>query len=608
MRRSFYDTAVPPIKTTIVALGLALAACAPATRASPPQPNPAPTAEQWVEQTLRALTLREKVGQMVMFWTGGEYLSSDSPEFDRLREQVQKHGAGGLIISIGLPHSYAAKLNALQRLAKVPLLVATDMETGPGMRLAGAYTLPHLLPQGGGTVMPNAMAFGATRSDSLARAAGRVTAREARAVGVHVTFGPVLDVNSNPLNPIINVRSFGEDPALVARLGAAFVAGAQAGGLLTAGKHFPGHGDTEVDSHIGLPAIAADRARLDTLELVPFRAVIQAGAEALLTAHIAVVGVEGPNAPPASLSPRMSTRLLREELGFEGLVFTDALNMGAVTRRYGINQAAVEAVIAGADILLQPIDPGAAIDTVMEAVRAGRITEERIDASVRRILRAKARAGLHRQREVDPAAVERVVGVREHTDLAQQVAERSITLARDRTGLVPLASTARRVLVLTFADGSDLLAGRAFTSALAGEGRRVDAVRLDERTSPAEYAALLARADSADVVIATAYVVPREYRGTVAAAAGFPEFVQALATARKPVVAVSFGSPYLLGSFAAVPAYLLAWGGADVSQRAAARALLGQSPITGRLPVSIPPFHRFGEGLDRPTRAITVSQ
>ena len=587
---------------------LALAGCTPAGGSPALSSAPAIGADRWVERILASLSLQEKVGQMVMPWIGGEYVSTDSPEFDRLLEWVVRDEIGGLIVSIGLPHSHAAKLNELQRRAEVPLLIAADMENGPGMRLAGIYSLPHLLPQGGGTAFPSTMAVGAAGSDSLAREVGRVTGREARAVGIHLTFGPVLDVNSNPLNPIINTRSFGEDPALVSRLASAWIEGAQSAGLLTTGKHFPGHGDTETDSHIGLPTISADRERLNAVELPPFRAAIRAGTDAMLVAHIALTGIESDTAPPATLSPALTTRMLRDELGFRGLVVTDAMTMGGITRRYGAPEALVRAVEAGADILLMPREVGEAIQTVIAAVRSGRIPEARIDGSVRRILEAKARAGLHRNREVDLAAVDDRVGVRAHTQVAQQVAERSITLARDRRNLVPLAADARRMLVVSYADPADLVAGRSFARALAGAGRRISAVRVDDRTTPAEYAALAARADSADVVIAAAYVQPREYKGSVAAGGGFPEWTERLAAAGKPVVAVSFGTPYLLPSFPSVPAYLLAWSGVEASQQAAARALLGWAPITGRLPISIPPFHRAGEGIQRPARASEITQ
>lgn len=587
----------------------ALGACAPGAAVPRVAPDVtlqtadlSPEARQWVEQTLASLTLREKVGQLVMPWVGGEYVALDSPEFDQLARWVEDDRVGGLILSIGLPHSYAAKLNAAQRRAKVPLLVASDMENGPGMRLGGIYSFPHLLPQGGGTVFPPVMALGATGSDSLAYELGRVLGREARAVGVHITFGPVLDVNSNPANPIINTRSFGEDPRLVARLATAYIRGAHEAGLMTTGKHFPGHGDTEVDSHIDLPFISATRERLDRVELPPFRAAIEAGLDAVMTAHIAMTGIDGADAPPATLSPYFGTRLLREEMGFRGLLFTDAMDMGAISKRYGTSEPLLLALEAGADVLLMPIGVTHAIETVLRAVETGRIAEARLDRSVRRVLEAKARAGLHRQREVDLAAVDRVVGTRAHTEVAREIAERSITLARDSRGLVPLAAGARRVLSVTYAEPYDLIAGRAFNRELAERGREVETVRVDERTTPAEYDELHTRAAAADVVIVSAYVSPREYAGSVATRGRFAEFVERLAVDGRPVVVVSFGSPYLLSSFPLVPAYLLAWGGAEISQRAAARALRGEIAISGRLPISLPPHHALGDGLVRPAR------
>ncbi len=582
----------------------ALATAGPAPASAPGPVAPLTAAERaWVERTLAAMPLRERIAQMVMPWVSGDYVALDSPEFDRLRGWVEGDRVGGLILSMGLPHSYAAKLDALQALAPVPLLVASDMENGPGMRMAGIYSFPHLIPQGGGTTFPPLMALGAAGDDSLAFALGRVLAAEARAVGVHVVFGPVLDVNSNPANPIINTRSFGEDPALVARMGRAYVRGARAGGLLTVAKHFPGHGDTEADSHLELPTIRADRARLDAVELPPYVAAVEEGIDGIMTAHIAVVGVEGPGAAPATLSPYFMTRLLREEMGFRGVLFTDALEMGGVIGRYGDAEAAVLAVEAGADVLLMPRDVRAAIDAVAAAVAAGRIPEARVAASVRRILEAKARSGLAAERRVDLLAVNRTVGVRAHTELARTVAERSLTLARDRRGGVPLAPEARRVLLVTYADAADPVAGRVFADALEAGGRRVDRVRVDSRTAAAEFDSLRVRADSADAVVVAAFVSPLEGAGTIAARGGLPAWFAAQARTERPLVLVSFGSPYLLDAFPDAPAYLLAWGGADVSQQAAAAALLGSAGIAGRLPVSLPPHHARGEGIRRAARA-----
>jgi beta-N-acetylhexosaminidase len=556
-------------------------------------------ARTWVERTLGALTLREKVGQLIMPWVSGEYVAIDSPEFDELRQWIEQEGIGGLVVSVGMPHSYAAKLNAAQSLARVPLLVGSDMENGPGMRMGGIYSLPHLLPQGGGTTFPPVMALGAIGSDTLAYELGRVLGREARAVGVHVAFGPVLDVNSNPLNPIINTRAFGEDPDRVARLGTAYIRGAREAGLLTTAKHFPGHGDTEVDSHLDLPFISANRKRLDRVELPPFRAAIDAGVDGIMTAHVAVVGVEGPDARPATLSEYFGVRLLRDELGFPGLLFTDALDMGAIVNRYGTTEPLLMALDAGADVLLMPVGVSEAVQTVITAVERGRISEERIEASVRRILEAKASVGLHHSREVDLTRVDRVVGTRAHRQLAEAVAERAITLVRDEQRRVPLDRGVERVLAITYADASDLVAGQAFNRLLVEASLSIDAVRVDARTTAPELQALGLRARDADLVLVSAYVSPRESAGAIDAAGAFTQFVDWLGSGEKPLVVISFGSPYLLDSFPNVPAYLIAWGGAQVAQQAAARALLGQSAITGTLPISLPPHYALGHGLQR---------
>jgi beta-N-acetylhexosaminidase len=575
-------------------------------KASPGAATPLSTQDSsWVEATLASLSPRERVAQLVMPWVPGEYAAVGSPEYEQVRGWVENDKVGGLILSMGLPHSYAAKLNHMQRLAKVPLLIASDMENGTGMRLGGSYALPSMLPQGGGTVFPPVVAIGATGSDELAYELGRVLGAEARAVGVHMTFGPVLDVNANPLNPIINTRSFGEDPALVSRMAAAYIRGAREEGLMTTGKHFPGHGDTETDSHIGLPIIRSDRKHLDEVDLPPFRTAVGNGIDAIMTAHIAVTGVLGDSAPPATLSRYFMTDLLRGEMKFEGLLVTDAMTMGGVANRYGATVPLVLAVEAGADILLMPRNVTEAISTIAQAVESGRIPQARIDESVRRVLRAKAQAGLRTGRLVDLEAVDTVVNVPARSAVANRVARESITLARDERALVPLSATTKKILAITYAGDGDLVAGRVLNGELRGARLDVRTASVDSRTTDEELAALRARADSADVVVASAYVSPRDGHGSVAAEGGFPKFIEDLSKSGKNVVAISFGNPYLLSSYPSVPSYLLAWGGAPVSQRAAAAALLGHNPIGGKLPISIPPWFRTGEGITR--SAVKVS-
>lgn len=555
--------------------------------APPPETlDPLPLDEEalsWVESTLANLSLRDRAAQVVVPWISGASASENGAEFQRMLGWVRQQRVGGLIVSTGRPSALAAKLNAAQQAADVPLLIVSDLETGPYMRL-----------RPGGTNVPPAMAMGAAGSESLARAAGELTGVEARAVGIHMTLGPVLDVNSNPANPIINVRSFGEDPEQVARLATAWIQGARSAGLQTAGKHFPGHGDTEVDSHLGLATISGDLDRLAAVELLPFHHAIVGGMDGVLAGHIAVPAVDGAGAGPATLSPGVIQNLLREQMGFDGFVITDAFNMGAITERYSIEEASIRALLAGVDVLLQPPGTASVIDAIAEAVRSGRLPQERLDSAARRMLMAKAKAGLHKRATVDEAAVERIVGRAAHHEVARQIAEASITLVRDRQGLVPLGDGVRSVLHITYTDSGRGTTGGTLTGELQRAGYQVEHVQVGSGTSRSQLDALRSRAKGADLVIASVVVAPYQYRA-LGVRGGFPALIEELAAGGVPVVAVSLGSPYLLDSFPSVPAYLLAWSSSAYTQRAAAAVLLGRMGPAGRLPVSLPPYHGLGE-------------
>lgn len=555
---------------------------------------------EWVEQTLASLSLREAIGQLIIPWMSGAYTSTSGPEFQEFAEYVEDVGIGGVVISIGLPHSYGAKLNALQGVAKIPLLVGSDFENGgPGMRLNHSYALPTLLPQGGGTSFPPTMAFGAIGDERFAWEYGRITAEEARAVGVHLNFAPVLDVNSNPLNPIINTRSFGEDPQEVADLGAAYLDGARAGGILTTAKHFPGHGDTKTDSHVGLPIVDADRARLEALELVPFRRAVEEGVDAVMTAHVAVPDILGSQGLPATLSPFFLTNLLREDMGFDGLLLTDAMRMRAISDGYGVGEAAVLAVEAGADVILAPADIGVSVHALEEAVQSGRISRDRLNASVRRILEMKARAGLHRNRMVNLAHIDKVVASAANLEKAAEAATRSITLPRDRDGLIPAdPNRYPRVLHLVYARSADLTAGRALDSSLGVYYPAVTTRHITPESSASIYEELSWLRGESDLVVVSAFVPPRAGAGDVAVPEAFSRWVQESGEG-KPTVVLSLGNPYLLSAFPGVGTYLLAWGPHEVSQDAAVRALVGESAISGRLPISLPPEYARGDGLSR---------
>src|SRR6185503_13017878 len=467
-------------------------ACGRGGTVPPPQPaqfpgQPAPP-EVNIEALLESLSLRDRIAQLVIPWIPGSYAAFDDEAFARMQAWVDSLHVGGLLVSVGSPLDVAAKLNRLQERSALPLLVGSDLEAGTAIRLNG------------GTPFPPNMGIGATARDSDAYELGRITALEGRAVGIHLAFAPVADVNNNPANPIINVRSYGEDPATVARMVAAEVRGLQEHGMLATAKHFPGHGDTGTDSHLALPVITADWGRLDTVELVPFRAAIAAGVQVVISAHIALPGIDPGQLRPGTIAPNILTGILRDSLGFHGLIVTDALNMAGVADLYGA-EAGVRAFLAGADLLLQPADPRAAIDAMARAVDRGDITMERLDTSVRRVLELKRRIGLFTRRTVPLDSIPAVVGSAEFQADAAAIAARSIVLVKDSAGVVYGLARARPPLTLvTYGEEENRTVGVALALELRARGFAVTLARLWPASGGASYdsvAAALRRSPAA---------------------------------------------------------------------------------------------------------------
>lgn len=560
--------------------------------------DPSASELAWAEATLASLDLRQKVAQMMMPFTLGNFAPEGTESHDRLRSWIEDDQVGGIIVSVGAPTDVAAKINDMQRHATIPLLVAADLEAGAGFRFNGAVHVRTMVDLGGATSFPPLMALGAIGDTALAYEVGRITAIEARALGVHIPFAPVLDVNNNPLNPIINIRSFGEDPESVARLGVSFVRGIQDNGAMATGKHFPGHGDTEVDSHLSLPVISVDRLRMDSTELMPFRAAIDAGIGGLMTAHITVPQLTGDL--PATLSPAILTELLKEDLGFDGIVFTDAMDMAAVDRMFPDGEASVRAIQAGADVILMPPKVDQAISAVVTAVREGRLSRDRIDSSVKKLLMLKAAFGLDEERMIPIDHVIETVGIPAHTEIAAEVARRSMTLVRNGRGLLPLLGTrTARVLSVTYRPRNDLLSGRYFNNRLRATYPRLVTATLDGDTNSAVYGGLMRMAVRSDLVIVAIY---SNFAGRIELPDEAIEFVNELSRRRTPHIVVSFGSPYLIENFPDIQAYLLAWGTTSASQRAAAGALFGEFEIAGRAPIGAPPHFEMGAGLTIPQR------
>ena len=484
-----------------------------------------------------------------------------------------------MILSLGPVDQAHQLIEALQAATEVPLLVAADFESGVGYRLDGA------------THFGCNMLLGATGDPELARRLGRATAVEGLALGFHMAFAPVVDVNVNPANPIINMRSFGEDPALVGSLSAAVVEGMQAAGMLATAKHFPGHGDVTSDSHAVLPTVGGERARLDAVELAPFRAAIGAGVAAIMTGHLSVPGLGEDPGVPATLSHKILTELLRDEMGFDGLIVTDALDMGGVQAGVTPEEAAVRSLAAGADLLLMPPDVPAARDAVVEAVRQGRVDEARLDDAVGRLLLVKERLGLLGSAR-RPAPWRDAVASSEHGELAREIAARGVTLVRDTSELLPVAGGGRGVLLsVQEKPGAD---GAQLAAALLARGTVSVVHRLHPGSSPREVEAAVGAAADSDLAIVALHYGVLSYDGTIGLAPVLAPIASFL-DGSDQAIALSFGSPYLIDAFPGVSTFVCAYASGPWTEAAVAEVLHG-AEAPGRLPVTVPGIAERGTG------------
>jgi beta-glucosidase-like glycosyl hydrolase/CubicO group peptidase (beta-lactamase class C family) len=563
-----------------------------------------PAANAWVESTLRKMSVDEKIGQLLFTTYHGSFTATESAAYKQILHDVNDLHVGGFInVTQGSPlgivksqaYPTAVLNNQLQSKSKLPLLIGADFERGTAMRLDE------------GTSFPTAMALAAGGNSNDAYTMGKITALESRAVGVHWIYAPDADVNNNPGNPIINTRSFGEDPARVAEFVSAFVRGVEENGGLATAKHFPGHGDTAADSHIDLPVIRADRARLNSLELVPFRAAILSGAGSIMTGHLNVPSLEPDPNTPATLSHNILTGLLRSELGYQGLIVTDAMDMGGITVRYAPGEAAVRAVVAGVDALLMPPVPDAAFEALQAAVKSGRISKERLDSSVRRILQAKARLKLHSNRLVDVNAINQKFGSVAWQKEAQEISDRGVTLLRDTPHRLPLDGTKplRALLLASYAD-PEPYPGEDLERELRSRFDSVTTLRSDTRFVNASILKL-PLPDSYDVAILALFVRVSDRKGNVDVPAEQAALAEQLYKTGKPIITVGFGSPYLIEKFPQAETWLAAFGISDVAQISVARALFGQIPMHGHLPVSVPGVNlKAGFGMELPATPMVV--
>ena len=576
--------------------------------------EPSSAALKWANEELRRMSLDEKIGQLISVGVNATFLNQDSEAFRTLKRHIEENKVGGVILFRGSVYESVILMNRLQQLARYPLLISADLEAGAGMRFEDTINFPWN------------MAVAATGNPDFARRQGEITAREARALGVQQIFAPVVDVNNNAANPVINVRSYGEDPADVARFAAAFTEGAQAAGAIATAKHFPGHGDTAVDSHRGLPEINVGRDRLNSIEFVPFQAAVNAGIGSVMVGHIALPQIDSTvvrplprnlkgkptdtdeageiidekATMPATMSPVMG-RILRNDLKFSGLIVTDALSMSGLTIYFTPEESAVRALEAGADMLLKPVDVDAAFRGVRDAVKSGRITEQRVEESARRIMAAKYDLGLVEQRLTPVDAIDRIVAGQDAVKLAGEIAERAVTMVRDEDKLVPLKNLKpeTRIFNLAVTNGDDRnWITNPFVAKLKRSGVKVETIVLDERSGEQEVLKAIESAKSANVVLASLY---GRVRSGQVSSVGIPDpgarALSAVIAAKTPIIGISFGNPYLLQNFPGLRTYVVAYGDMPSLQNAVARALMGEIDIGGRLPISLPGLYPRGTGI-----------
>jgi beta-N-acetylhexosaminidase len=554
--------------------------------------------EPAVKKWMRSMTLREKVAQLIVMPIYGEAIHTRSSTYRKYQRFARDLNVGGLIVTgrtvnggirNAEPYAMGALLNRLQKLSKVPMLVAADFERGASMRVNST------------TAWPYNMAFAAAKDLAGAKYEGADTARDARAMGIHWLFAPVADVNNNPDNPIINIRSYGENPAEVSSFVQAFINGAHSDShypVLVTAKHFPGHGDTAQDSHMGLARLDADRQRIESVELEPFRGAVAAGIDSIMTAHLAVPALE-PENEPATVSSKILNGVLREELGFRGIIVTDAMDMQGVASLFEPGEACVRAIEAGADVLLMPRSAEIAINSLVSAVAKGRIARERIDESVAKVLSAKVHLGLDKKRVVDLEGIADFVDSPESEERAQQVSDSAVTLVKDQKDVFPVKQPEKACLV-ALAEGRRSQQGLRLFEEVKKRAPEMNTILLDPSMSKEDLDdATRKTADCGQIVVA-AFVTVSAYRGNVALAGGFPDFLNGLIAGKAPVILASLGNPYLVRSFPNATAYLTTYSPTPTSEASLAKALFGEIAIGGKLPVTIPDIAKYGDGIQVP--------
>ena len=557
---------------------LILSACA-----GPGQFNPN---QSWAESTLNKLTLREKIAQMMVYSMNMQYMNYESDQWQEIQKHLSTDGIGVLHIWFGDAGSSLTMLNKIQAESKVPILVDADIESGLGRRYPGAVTLPPM------------MAIAATGESHFAYEAGRIAAEESRAVGIHFNLSPVVDVNNNPKNPIINTRSFGENPDSVDRYSVEYIRGLHDYGMLSTAKHFPGHGDTETDSHSALAQIPSDSSRLWTIELPPFKSAIDAGVDAVMVAHVNAPDFQDHAQDPATLSKFWMQDILRDQLGFKGVIITDAMRMGGIIKNYSDEYALVTTIQAGSNIIIQNMNLKKSIDTIERAVIDGVILKKQINESALKVLKMKERLGLHRDRLIKTDYTYQQIGKAENFRMAEEIALRAITLVKNEGSVLPLSPAIDDTLyVVDLYDEPNNHSESSLTRQLKDIGRQVISFQIDKSDSTVVADFILDQIPVSGLVFLNAFANPVEHKDDIFLPRVEADFINRLIQKCGKVVITSFGSPYLIQDFPDAPVYICAYKGSGILQTAVANAVKGKADITGILPVSIPGVAERGTGI-----------
>ncbi len=543
--------------------------------------------QSWAEQTLQELSLREKISQMLIYSMHLNFRNDENEQWQEINQLIESDGIGGIHLWSGNTGLSVTMLNSLQNDSKVPILFDMDIERG----------LEQRFPEG--TQIPPQMAIAATGNPQNAYDAGKIVALEGRSVGVHWNLAPVVDVNNNPDNPIINTRAFSDTSDMVAEYAVQYIRGLQAGGMLATAKHFPGHGDTQIDSHKSLATIPSDSTRLWSVELAPYKKVIDAGVDAVMISHLIAPDFQPNSYTPATLSKFWIQDILRGKLGFRGAIVTDAMDMGSMTANFSNDYALINAINAGCDIIIQKHNYRRTIDVVANAVKNGIIAENRIDESALQMLKLKEKAGLHLSKNVNFRTMQINVGTAESHRKAENIAQQSLTLVKNDSNLIPVNYlNSKQINVIDIYGSSFNHTQSVATTTLLTNLINVNSYVIDE-TDNIEYLESIANnINENSIIIFNIFSKPSAWRGTVALNDNQTVFINTLSEKTKNIIMVSYGNPYIISDYKNISTYLCAWENQIDLQEAGARVILGLNDISGKLPINIPAVANRGTGIN----------